>query len=336
MRYVLGIDGGNSKTLAVLCDVRGSILGVGRGGGSNHQTSGLERSMDTIRAVSEQAITSAGIDGAAVDVLSCGLAGADLPEDFELLRPRLAQLGTGRRVELRNDSLVGLRAGTQESWGVVLICGSGFNVAGRAPDGREIVFPALGWISGDSGGGGAIAREMVRLVMRADDGRGKPTALTQMVLEALGSASPFELMLELYHERIEPDRVLHLVPLLFEAAERGDAVAQDLIIGTGEELAVAASAAIRRLELQSLPVQVVLSGGVFMGRGPLLLDTIRQQVHRTAPGAKLVSLQFEPVIGAVLLGLESGGVQPDEALYSRLHETMPESLRLPLFRPHPS
>src|SRR4029450_8866388 len=113
-----------------------------------------------------------------IALVCCGLGGADLPEDFAMLQPALAHLNLGARVDLRNDTQVALRAGTHESWGVVLICGTGFNGAWRAPDGREIGFPGLGWISGDWGGAGTLAIEMVRLVMREDDGRGPPTALT--------------------------------------------------------------------------------------------------------------------------------------------------------------
>jgi hypothetical protein len=70
----------------------------------------------------------------------------------------------------------------------------------------------------------------------------------------------------------------------------------------------------------------VLAGSVFRGKGPLLIDTVQQVIHRTAPAATLVRLTFEPVVGAVLLGLDWVGVEADDAIYSALRATIPEIL----------
>ncbi len=326
MAYVLGIDGGASKTFVLVADEQGRLLGFGRGGPGNHQGPGLEAALGAIEGATQEALAGAGIASEQVAVVSCGLAGADLPEDFAMLQPALEGLALGRRVELRNDTQVALRAGTHRPWGVVLICGTGFNAAGRTPDGRELSYPALGWISGDWGGGGMLATEIVRLVMRADDGRGAPTVLTDLVLAALNRPSAYELMRALYHKQIERHDLFRIVPLLFDAALQGDEPAQDLIARLGEELGVSGAAIIKRLDMQALPVEVVLGGSVFKGAGPLLADSILQTVHRTAPAAVLVRPQFEPVVGGVLLGLEAAGVIADEALYATLHATMPAEL----------
>ncbi len=323
MTYVLGVDGGGSKTFALVADERGRLLGFGRGVPSNHQSAGLEAAMASIARAGREAINRAGVDAREVAVVSCGLSGADLPEDFALLQPALERLELGARVDLRNDTQVALRAGTHASLGVVLICWSGVNAAGRAPDGREVTFPALGWISGDWGGGGSLAGEMVRLVMRANDGRGPPTLLTPLLLGALGQPTAFDLMRALYHKQIVHAQLVRCVPLLFRAALEGDQPAQELIIRLGEEMGGWAAAVIRRLDLAALPVEVVLGGSVFKGEGPLLLDTLTQTIHRTAPHAVLVRPAFEPVVGAVLLGLEATGVVVDDRVYETLRATMP-------------
>jgi N-acetylglucosamine kinase-like BadF-type ATPase len=105
---------------------------------------------------------------------------------------------------------------------------------------------------------------------------------------------------------------------------QGDRVSQDLITRVGEELGISAATVIKRLGLQASPVEVVLAGSVFKGKGPLLIDTVRQVVHRTAPAATLVRPTFEPVVGASLLSLESVGVTVDDATYSTLRATMPD------------
>jgi N-acetylglucosamine kinase-like BadF-type ATPase len=325
--YILGIDGGGTKTFALVADLQGQLYGFGQAGPSNHQGRGLEAAMQAVERAGREALQSAGVHEDQVRIVSCGLGGADLPEDFAMLQPALERLKLGGRVDLRNDTQVALRAGTHQNWGVVLICGTGFNAAGRAPDGRELCFPGLGWISGDWGGAGMLATEMIRLVMREADGRGRPTALTGMLLEAFEQPNAYELMRALYHQRIERPQLLAKVPLLFQAALQADVPAQELIIRLGEELGISAVAVIRRLGLEAQPVEVVLGGSVFKGEGPLLTDSIIQVIHRTAPQATLVWPDFEPVVGAVLLGLEAAGVPVDQQVYTKLQRTMPEMLR---------
>lgn len=329
---VLGVDAGASKTFALIADGIGRILGFGQGGPGNHQTVGLERALGEIRRACEEALRQAEA-APPVEVGVFGLAGADLPMDFELLSPALEEMGLARRTLVKNDTLVALRAGLKRSWGVVVVCGTGFNAAGVAPDGREFRLPGLGPLSGDWGGAGDIALETVRLVCRAWDGRGRPTALTQKVLSHLGFPSVEALIAEMYRSQIphyeggfDPQRLLGLVPLVFEAALEGDEVAQDLVVRVGREVGLAVSAVIRHLGLMETDVEVVLAGGVFRGVGPLLIDTVTQVVHRAAPRARLVLPEFEPVVGAILLGLESLGVTVDEAVYASLRDSLPDRL----------
>lgn len=324
--YVLGIDGGGSKTFALVADEYGQLCGFGRAGPSNHQGVGLDGAMSAVQHAAQTALEGAGITSSEVAKVVCGLGGADLSEDFIMLHHALEGLNLGRHIELHNDALVALRAGISQSWGVVLICGTGFNAAGRAPSGQEFRFPALGWISGDWGGAGTLAIEMVRLVMRADDGRGTPTHLTRLLLDALAYPSPHDLMRALYHQQIDLTDLRTTVPLLFQAAEQGDPPAQSLLIALGEELGLSAVTVIKRLAMEVLPVEVVLGGSVFKGQGLLLTDTISRVIHQTAPLATLVRPSFEPVVGAVLLGLEAVGVEVGRSVYQKLRDTMPYTL----------
>jgi len=223
MRVVLGVDGGASKTHALVADQRGRVLGFGEAGSGNHQSRGLEPALQEIERAVRQAVEAARLPAArhpaaSIDLGCFCLAGADLPEDYALLQNAVEGLGLTGNVVLKNDTLAALRAGLTRPWGVVVICGSGFNAAGRSRDGREIILPGLGPVSGDWGGGEDLSQEMIRLVMRAWDGRGQPTLLTRMVLEALSAPSEAALLSRLYHLRIGPAQLLNLVPLLFDAA----------------------------------------------------------------------------------------------------------------------
>jgi N-acetylglucosamine kinase-like BadF-type ATPase len=304
-------------------------LGFGKGGPGNHQWRGLAQAAEEIDRVVRAALYQSGLAPTSVELGCFCLAGADLPEDFAMLQEAMQTLSLARLVVVKNDTMAALRAGLSRSWGVVVICGAGFNAAGRAPDGREIVLPGMGSTSGDWGGGGDLAQEMIGLVMRAWDGRGKPTLLTRLVLEDLQAPTVEALLSKLYHDEIDRHRQLKLVPLLFEAGEAGDEVACELIIRTGTEIGITARTLIRRLGLEGEDVEVVLGGGVFKGKGSLLVDTITRIVHDQAPKARLIRLKHEPVVGAALLALESMGVMVDVQLCQNLESTLPKLLKIP-------
>jgi len=326
MNYVLGVDGGASKTLCLVADVDGRLLGFGRAGGSNHQVCGLTAAMAEISSCVQDAVGQAQVTGEHVQSGVFCLAGADLPEDYAMLTQALQDLKLCQKTVVKNDTMAALRSGFSRPWGVVVVSGTGTNAAGRDPDGREIVLPGLGPIAGDWGGGGEISQEMIRLIMRAWDGRGQETVLLQMVLDELDVPSPEALLWMLYHEELEPGRLLGLVPLLFEAAHAGDEVARELVRRVGTEVGITARTLIQRLSLQDKDVEVVLGGGIFKARGTLLIDTVRGVIQEVAPRASVVLPKFEPVVGALLLGLEAADVQVAGPVQEKVEATLPRDL----------
>ncbi len=320
MRIFLGVDAGGSKTHALLVDEAGAVLGSGAGGTGNHQMSGLDSAVREISQAVCQALNAAQVEPGQVELGCFCLAGADLPQDFHMLQSALVGQELARQVVIKNDSIAALRSGLTRSWGVAVICGSGFNAAGRGKDGREIVLPGLGAISGDWGGGGDLVIEMIRAVMRAWDGRGRPTMLTRAVLERLGKSSEEELLSALYNRKLTRRHMLPLTPLLFDVADAGDSVARELVVRMGTEAGVTANALLRRLDLQDTDAEVVLSGSVFKGRGTLLLDSVRQVVRAVAPAARIARPRLEPVAGAALLALDLSGLSADSAAYAGLEK----------------
>jgi N-acetylglucosamine kinase-like BadF-type ATPase len=321
---VLGVDGGASKTLCLVGSGDGHILGFGRAGPSNHQECGLERAVAQVAHCVQEALTQASIQEVTLGMFC--LAGADLPEDYAMLSQAIEGLGVCHKVVVKNDTMAALRSGLSRSWGVVVVCGTGTNAAGRAADGQEIILPGLGHISGDWGGGGQISQEIVRRVMRAWDGRGRPTVLLQMVLDSLGVSSPEVLLQMLYHNELQQPQLLELVPLLFEAAYAGDQVACQLVREVGMEVGVTARTLIRRLSLHDKAVEVVLGGSIFKAKGPLLIDTVTAVVHEVAPRGSLVVPKFEPVVGALFLALEAAGVEVEGMVRKNLEMSLPQEL----------
>jgi N-acetylglucosamine kinase-like BadF-type ATPase len=308
LRHVLGVDGGGSKTHTLIIDEAGNAIGFGEAEGSNYQICGIDQAAREINLSVHRALETAKLTPKQIQQGCFCLAGADLPEDYVVLSTMLETLDLAQQFTLKNDTMAALRAGLSRPWGIGVICGTGINAAGRSPDGREVTFPSLGVISGDWGGGTDLITEIIRLVMRAWDGRGGPTLLTKMVLNKLGASSEEELLGQLRHHKIEQRALQALVPLLFEAAVADDQVAQDLVIRMGTEIGVSANALIRRLTLENADVEVVLAGGVTKGKGPLLIKTVTRVVQNCAPRATILRARYEPVVGAALLALDLIGV----------------------------
>lgn len=133
MKYYLGVDAGGSKTYAMIADEQGTVIGAGRGGNGNHQKNRGQAEDSLQQAVSE-ALKTAGLNKDRLEYSWFGLAGADREADFRILRPIISRLGLPR-TEISCDTWNALRSGTEKSYGIVLICGSGVNCAGKNPAG---------------------------------------------------------------------------------------------------------------------------------------------------------------------------------------------------------
>lgn len=309
----LGVDGGGTKTAALLADEQGKILGAGLGGAANYHIVGLEQTVASVRQAIEQAL-----QGRIPDAVCYCMAAADMPFDFEQLRGALSALGLTCPAVVHNDVISIFRAGSRFPYGVGVVCGTGFNAGGISKDGREFRLPALGAFTGDRAGGADLGMGAMGAAFRAWDGRGQPTMLADAILQTFDVPN-FEMLAERYvQHKIEYEQIVELAPLVFEIAEQGDAVAQQMIRAQGIELGTAANAVLRRLELTSEDCDVVLGGSVVYGKGELLMNTVNETVHPVNPAAVVKRLDVPPVAGAVLLAADLVGVRVSDQFHAAL------------------
>ncbi|MDQ6419318.1 BadF/BadG/BcrA/BcrD ATPase family protein [Paenibacillus sp. LHD-117] len=318
MGYYLGVDGGGSKTLAIVSDGMGRILGRGRSGCGNHQV-GAALADRNIRKAAEDALAEAGIGKEEINFALFGLAGADREADFRILRPMIASMGFAK-TDIVCDTVIGMRAGTKQSDGVVLICGSGTNCYGMNSRGDELQVGGFGYAYGDFGGGNELAVEVFRSVIRSWEGREAETALTQLTLEALGYPD----VERMFHGTLdECGRPPHtLAKLLFEASPT-DAVAREILQRQGTELGKAASAVIRKLGMEEDAFDVVLAGSVLSrGKGDFVVPFVEREVKAAAPRARMRVLELEPAAGALLLAMERDGLIVEAEVYEQLEQSL--------------
>jgi len=304
--FILGVDGGNSKTDVALVASDGRLLAAARGGTISHQQVGLERGADLLVDLVAAARMSAGLgpaDPLPDEAVYC-LAGADSAGDIARLTAAFAGRPLSRSGHVLNDAFAPVRAGTDRTWGLAVICGAGTNAAGIAPDGRTARFAALGSISGDWGGGGDVGLAGLGAAVRARDGRGRRTSLERSVPAHFGLGRPLDVTDAVERGRIPSERLRELSPVVFEAAADGDGVAREIVDRLADELAIMASALIRRLHLTRSDPDVVLAGGVFGAADAPFEARIAAGIHMLAPRAHVARLKTLPVTGAALLALD--------------------------------
>jgi len=320
---ILAVDGGNSKLDAVLVGADGRVLGAARGRGASFSPGEHDSSFEILTRTVRRAARAAGIDpdrGEIARVAVHCLAGADLPVDDRRLQKTLRELGWSPRIVLRNDTFAVLRAGTDRTWGVAVVCGTGLNCAAVSPEGRIVRYAALGEISGDGGGGDWLGLHALRAAIRGRDLRGPHSALEREVPAHFGMRTPSEVMEAIYLGRIDHHRLTELPRLVFRASAAGDAAAGEIVDRLGDEIVAMVTSALRRLRMTRRDTAVVLGGGVARGRDPRLLARIRDGVAAVAPAARVSVVDAPPVIGSALLGLDEIGAR--KGAYARVRSAL--------------
>lgn len=317
---VVAVDGGNSKTHLALVRGDGTLLALVRGPGCSPHHIGLPASVELLSGLLDEAAVAAGLDlpvTAAVAYMM--VAGADLPDEEAALQAALDEQGWAERMVVSNDTFALLRSGSDRQWGVAVVCGAGINCVGRAPDGRETRFLALGPISGDWGGGYDLGKEAVFHAARSEDGRGPKTPLETLIPQHLGLSNMEEVSTALHREEIGHPEVVRLARVVLAEADN-DPMCGALLDKTRAEVVAFARVALERLDLLDLDPDVVLGGGVITARHPRIIEGIRADLAAICPRANIVIVASPPVVGAALLSLSDMGA--DGAALERAREQL--------------
>ena len=318
---VLAVDGGGSKVDATLVGRDGSVLAAVRVPNIDDGVDPfgyLDGVAAAVTEVSRHLSPRRGDAPLAPLGIYC-LAGADLPADDRRILRWIGQRGWTTNDVLRNDTFAVLRAGTDRTWGVGIVCGFGTNCSAIGPSGRTYRLPAVGPVSGDWGGGSEIGGAALWHALRARDGRGPRTSLERLVPAHFGMRRPRQVMEAIYFGRLSEERLAELAPIVFRAAA-DDAVARSIVDRQADEIATMAKAAIRRLGMTRRDPDVVLGGGIFHNDLPSFFERIETEIHRVCPEARIAVLATPPVVGAALLGLDRLGAS--EAAKARVRTAL--------------
>ncbi|WP_161976599.1 N-acetylglucosamine kinase [Mycolicibacterium sp. CH28] len=308
-RHLIAVDGGNSKTDILLLGPDGTVAGHRRQGGFSPvgQTANaeLDQLVNGIRELTAQC------GNPPIALVAAYLANADFPEQEAEYAAYLRAAGLAERVVVGNDMVALLRSGASGPTGVAVVCGAGINCIGLGTGGRQVRFPALGELTGDWGGGRALAAEAMFLACRGEDGRGPQTLLSAVIADHFNTKTAVDVGIAFSRDRIPSDRLHEVVPLIFRAAARGDEGAVELVRRQAAEVIAMAKVAIVALDLADQDCEVILGGGVLVARDPLLIADITAGLVRMCPAVRIVVLDQPPIVGAALLGIAALADAPD-------------------------
>ena len=329
MQCVLGVDGGNTKTIALVAALDGTILGAGRGGCGDiyNAAPGAAWPVSAAAAIANieyavlSALEAAQIKASDLLVGVFNMAGADWPEDFAYLQAAMEARGFGRTIFVQNDALGVLHAGSSDAASVSVVLGTGAGTGARGHDGRT--WHSSTW-QDQVGGSSDLGQKTLDAVYRSELGIEPPTTLTPRVVAFFHLDTVEEV---LHHftslEKRGTIRVDQLTPILLDEAQAGDLLAIRIVQEHGWALGNYALAAARRVGIEGTPFTLVLAGGVFRHPSTLLAEAIIECVRTTSPAVQPTMYRFEPIIGVLFTALEAAKVAIDDALLERLVPTIP-------------
>lgn len=312
-QYVIGVDGGGSKTVAVLANLEGKILARAQTGSASPRNVGLSEAMANVAKAIEKVLKRNKKVSSVFLGLPC------LEEEFknkkgkikkELLKHKEISSIFKGKVIIGSDQLVGFRSGTDKKEGMVLIAGSGSVLHGWSGK-KEIKISGWGYLT-EKGSAFWIGQKGLIALWEELDGLGPKTLITKLIFKKLKIKNKEELIEKVYSKNLIKN-ILSFSVLVDEAAEKKDKVAKNILIEAAKELALFVKIAIKKLNLprskknllEDKPnekIPLVLIGGMFKSK--IILREFKKEVKKFAPKIEFILPKKEPVIGAVKLAIE--------------------------------
>lgn len=320
MRVFSGIEGGASRTVCVIGDETGRLLGVGYGGPSNYLTVSMETVKKSLREAVDSALKVGGVFRS-LEVAYVGLAGVGLLRQPPALENAVREATGSRKAFINNDGYVAMCGAFAGGPGMILVSGTGSIAMGSDENGKFARVGGWGHILGDEGSGFHLGLEGMRAVTRAHDGLLPPTELTEKALSFFGIERAEELVRVFYLDGVGKERLAAFSKEVLDAASRGDGVAIEIVVS--ECKALKQMAKVLRAKLSLDTPKLALFGGIFEGS-----QWFRKRfIEELGDEAEVVRPQFSPVTGAFMLALTSSCIELTPEIIENIRESEKALLR---------
>ena len=303
-KYYIGVDGGGTKTQAVLIDANRKIIRRAFSGGSNPSVFGIKTSIERIYdAVYKVTL------GKLSDVPAClAIAGLNSQEDKKnfynnLFKNKKLSKILAKSSIVVNDTVAALRSATVDKNAIVLISGTGSNCWGRNEKGEEAKAGGLDYILSDEGSGYAIGLSILKSVVWALDGRGPKTILVDLLFKKLNVKNLDTLSNLIYKKPWNKTDIASIAPLAGKAAFLKDDVAEKIIFNAASDLGLMIKTVAKRLGLQNKKYMIVRTGSVFKIQ-KILCECLEKDILKFSPKAVFTKQKVNSATGAAFLALE--------------------------------
>lgn len=310
--YYIGIDGGGTKTAALLFNSEGEIIGKTVEAGTNLNSVEMEQVANRMELLFSRLCSSLPLHE--IRGLFAGLAGADHPDTINTYRRIIRQACplTIQQLIIGNDAMNAFWSGIEADNGMVVIAGTGSIAYGMKNNREFFRIGGWGYLFGDEGSGYDIGKEAVRRTLMAYDGRLPATKLTTILKDYFSVGTILDIVPIVYQST--KDRIAGLAPRVEQAAEWGDALALQIVNEASDSLSELISYGRQRFQEESVPI--VLTGGIWNS------SLIKQRVLRRLKNVDLIFPQFSPVYGSAVKCIKEWEIEHARQILPNLKEQM--------------
>ena len=303
-KYIIGIDGGGTRTRAILVNDSGVVLERAECGGTNVQVVGVDEAAASIQKLVNSLLRNR--DVKKPQYLYAGIAGAGRETDRVRLEDALKDKHIADVVTVDSDASIALAGAFIDEPGIIIIAGTGSICYGRNRDGRVERSGGWGYLLGDEGSAYFLGKEASIAALKDLDGRGRPTILRRLVEQHFKLKNIQEIIPRVYSEQIGKNEIADLARMVCDAARTGDVVAEEIVQRAGTELGLMAEAVIKKLNVPDHKIKIALIGGL-SERSDQLVPHIASVLANTSVEIEFIISQFPATVGAVFLALNKAG-----------------------------
>ncbi len=299
MKYLVGIDGGGTKTDCAIADLSGKIIRESSGRPSNFLVVGVEEAVENIFALIEENLFALEGDFADVKQIVIGVAGAGREEDAALLEKGFKDYADQegihfKGVKVLSDAHIALEGAFPTSAGCILIAGTGSILFGKDEQGNIHRVGGFGRLIGDEGSGYSIGRKALNAVSKASDGRGEATMISELLDAKMNSGTSKNIINKVYNEKLD---VASVAKTVIEAAAEGDLIAEDILDEEADELVLHVRSLIDKIQTNKF--SVAFSGSLIDNKN-FYSDLVKRKIKSNLPNVKVIQPAFPPLGGAIL------------------------------------
>lgn len=305
MKYILGIDQGGTKTAAAIMGEDGKIVGTAVVKGAYYPKHGILAALDCMEEAAVLAKKQAGICLEDIWITVAGITGVDWPGDDKVMEDALRKRMKLEQVIVCNDMINALYTVTGISHGMVLCAGTGMNGAIIDAAGHQFVYGD--YMEDAMQGGSALAQRAIRKVFDAEMGLCGPTALTELFLTYAG-VDTVDRLLQVFMTKPEfPEEIRFLMPQILALAAKEDRETCSMLEEFAGRTVAFIFAGFRKMGISLKGERIVLAGSIFKGENNYLTGQILDKIKEQEPDACVIMAEYEPVVGACVMGLREMG-----------------------------